>query len=87
MWKTAPFQREDKSFTGGVSAALTALAEHRAGCHAAAGFAPYDGFACPATATLTSTVSRVRGTHGGSPLRYPALAWRGLRTHGAKRKS
>lgn len=72
---------------GGVSTALSVLAEHRAGCHTGAGSAPWDVCACPATATVTSTVSRVKGTHGESLLCYPALAWRGACTHGAKAKS
>lgn len=84
MWKTARFQQEDKVCIGGVSAALAVLTEHRAGCHTAAGFAHWDGFACPATASITSTVSQVKGMYGASPLHYPALAWRGVCTHAAK---
>lgn len=54
------FNRRAKSGLGGVSAALTVLTEHTAGHHTAAGLAPWDGFACPATASATSTVSVTR---------------------------
>lgn len=66
-------------YVGRVITVLTLLAEHSTGCHAAAGSAPW-----PATAAVTSTPSCVTGVYGGSPLYYPALAWRGVRTRGAK---
>jgi len=69
---------------GHASTVLTLLVERSAGRRTAAGFTPWDEFPCPATATVTSTPSHVKGMYGGSPLRYPALAWRGVRTRGAK---
>lgn len=83
-WRAVLFQWKDKVLALVVRTQSCLFAESSAGCHAAAGFPPWDRFPCRAIALVTSTLSRVKARYGESPLRYPALAWRGLRTRGAK---